>query len=369
MTTQAYLRHGVLGRVTVIAIVERGAVVSGFEVKYWPELDGLRALAVVLVMLAHAGVPGFRMGGVMGVGTFFVLSGFLITALLLREVDRSGGIALRAFWRRRVVRLIPALVLVVAAVWVSGVGPSVWETVGVLGYAANWLRVAGRPLSPLNHTWSLSIEEQFYVVWPLAMLGLLRWRRDLFEWIVILGVGSVLLRAMIWGRPGYQVNRVYFGTDTNAFLLLAGCGLAVLLVGGRVGRCPRWLGWVSVAGLLVLSGWEPSQWWAFVGGPTVGALAAVVAVWWMATNSVSGWRSRPVVEVGRMSYSLYLWHVPVFAWWHSRVGPFTPVGVVAAFSVSFGCAAGSYYLVERPLLRFKSPACASDHADVAASAG
>ena len=207
-------------------------------------LDGIRALAVVSVIAYHLGFS-WAGGGMLGVGVFFTLSGYLITDLLLSHWKRHAELGLRAFWIRRARRLLPALFVMLALVSVLTALVDAGSLAGlrrqVLSaalYFANWSTIAqhgsyfgrfARPL-PLDHLWSLSIEEQFYLVWPLVLLGgiwVLRGRRRLALATLLLAGGSIALMALLY-HPGYDPTRVYEGTDTRAFGLLIGAALALV---------------------------------------------------------------------------------------------------------------------------------------------
>lgn len=221
---------------------------SGARFPYQPALDGVRACAVLAVLLFHGGVAALP-GGFLGVDAFFVLSGFLITSLLLAERSSTGRTDLVAFWGRRARRLLPALLLVLATVAVV----SRWllpptelpalrlDSLAAVAYLANWrmmfrggdyFAATGAP-SPLQHTWSLGIEEQFYLIWPLVFLAAVvvaRGRRIRLILLVIAlagAVASALASALLYSPV--NVDRDYYGTDTRAVALLVGCGLAVLL--------------------------------------------------------------------------------------------------------------------------------------------
>ena len=232
-------------------------------------LDGLRAVAVLAVVLYHLNV-GWASGGLLGVGVFFVLSGYLITDLLLAEREREGAIALGRFWLRRARRLLPALwvMLVVVTLWIVFLDPS--QLGGIRGallaallYFSNWwyafqhvsyFASFGAP-SPLGHLWSLAVEEQFYLVWPLLLILALRFvhRRWLLVGLVIAGaLASAWAMAALF-QPGSDPTRVYEGTDTRAFQLLIGASLAIVLAeppadGASVGAAapgPRRPGWAG----------------------------------------------------------------------------------------------------------------------------
>jgi peptidoglycan/LPS O-acetylase OafA/YrhL len=223
--------------------VSRGAP----RLPYQPALDGLRAVAVLAVMLYHGQVAWVR-GGWLGVDLFFVLSGYLITSLLLAEWATSGGIDLKGFWSRRARRLLPALFTTLAAVAAYGAflaPPDTlarlrWDGLATLGYVANWRLLASHQSyfeqfadpSPLRHMWSLGIEEQYYLLWPLLLLGALRLARGrprpLLWGTLVAALASALAMAALY-RPGGDPSRVYYGTDTRAHTLLVGCLLALVL--------------------------------------------------------------------------------------------------------------------------------------------
>ncbi|HZU61962.1 MAG TPA: acyltransferase, partial [Solirubrobacteraceae bacterium] len=237
---------------------------------YLPGLDGIRALAVLAVILYHLGF-GWASGGMLGVGVFFTLSGYLITDLLLNRWRRHADLGLRTFWLRRARRLLPALfvmlavVSVLVAVFDSGaLGAFRRQALSAALYFANWSTIAqhgsyfarfAQPL-PLDHLWSLSIEEQFYLLWPLALLAgiwVLRGRRSLALCTLALAAGSLVLMGSLY-HPGYDPTRVYEGTDTRAFGLLIGAALAMLWpsrrpAGAHGVRVRRTLDAAGVAGL------------------------------------------------------------------------------------------------------------------------
>ncbi len=301
-----------------------------------PDIEGLRAVAVGTVVAYHAGFPGVS-GGFVGVDIFFVISGFLITSLLLREVERSGTISLAGFYARRARRLLPAasVVLVVTAVasWfvepVTRRGDLGTDVVTATFYAINW-SLAGRAVdylaedavpSPLQHYWSLSVEEQFYLVWPaLILLGLLLAsrrglsRRRVTGWMLT----TVAVASLAWSLHLTPTDpaRAYFVTTTRLWELAIGALLAFGV--GRAARLPRvvreggaWLGLLAVLGSAVVftrtTPWPGSA--ALV--PTLGCALVIGAGVAGPTTAGRLLSWRPLVWIGGLSYAIYLWHWPV----------------------------------------------------------
>lgn len=346
-----------------------------------PGLDGLRGVAVLLVVAYHA-LPERLPGGFVGVDVFFVLSGFLITALLLREKERSGSVRLGSFWVRRVRRLVPALVvmltLVSAATLTVGheTGSGLRsQVVGALTWTSNWIQIhqgwsySDQHLPPLlNHLWSLGIEEQFYLLWPLLLLAalvVLKRRVSLYA-VAALALASIALMAF-WYRTG-DPNRAYMGLDSHAFGLLLGAALALSaaphLIGsdaadettGTVSARRRTL--LAVLGLAVIMGFAAAVTWNsdanFLGGLGLASLASVAVIHAAANRgpvaSVLGWA--PLRWLGERSYGLYLWHWPliVFA---VRLAPPTDAELAASLAVAVAVlvSAMSYRWVEVPMCR------------------
>src|SRR2546421_2754268 len=273
------------------------------RLRYMPALDGLRAAAVVAVLLYHGDVAWAR-GGFLGVDAFFVRSCCRITILLFTEWQTAGGIDLPDFWRRRARRLLPALFLVLGAVAVFAAG---WapadmlqrlrgDAFAAIGYVENWRFIASGQSyfaqfaspSPLQHVWSLAIEEQFYLVWPPVFLLLLRLTRG--SRLVLLGItaamasGSAVLMAALF-TPGADPARVYYGTDTRAQSLLIGAALALLLDRRRVGTTRigrRFLhATAMVAALLLVWAWARTPedaTWLYRGGLALSALLVAVVI-------------------------------------------------------------------------------------------
>lgn len=330
-------------------------------------LDGIRGIAVLLVVLSHAGVPGLR-GGASGVTMFFVLSGFLITTLLLEEAEATGHIVRRAFYMRRALRLLPALVAVVFVACTfetarylagdsSGAALLPRAVVGALFFVANWFHVAGKPLGILDHTWSLAVEEQFYLVWPTAilLLGPL-WRRRprvLVALLLAAAAASAAERFLLWdGLP--SANRIYFATDARADALLIGCALAVVLTRIREVRVPGWLLVPAALAIAVASG-ASGQRFNLLWNPVLAATGGLILVAYVATRRRAGvleWR--PLVVTGRISYGLYLWHFPLIGMIDATFGPQEHgPGIIFLLVVPWLVAYASYRVLERPFLARK----------------
>ncbi len=248
---------------TTTSFEPRTATVESTALPQWqhvPALDGLRALAVVAVLLFHG---GYLQGGFLGVDLFFALSGFLITSLLIRDAGSEQGVRLGTFWGRRFRRLLPAVLtmIVIAALWAWLFG-SLADLAGVEGdgpwavfYVANWHFIAQSggywesftEPSMFDHLWSLAIEEQFYLVWPIAVLAIWRWSRRPVRTLAVICAVAIGLSflAMVLLYDGVEPTRVYMGTDTRAASLLVGALAATEPARGSPGEWPRRSGAVS----------------------------------------------------------------------------------------------------------------------------
>jgi peptidoglycan/LPS O-acetylase OafA/YrhL len=344
---------------------------------YVPGLDGMRAIAVLAVIAFHLGFS-WASGGLLGVGVFFVLSGYLITDLLVAEYRRRGRIALPQFWLRRARRLLPALfvMLFVVTGWVtlfdrSQLAALRSDLLPGIFYYSNWWFIfqhvsyfaAFGPPSPLGHLWSLAIEEQFYLVWPFLVLAGLKWignRRALIVITLVMATGSALAMAALY-TPDTDPTRIYDGTDTRAFALMIGAALALALPRDRAfppvapgaRRLLDAVGVVALAGIFVMF-WQTSEYDTFLyrGGLVLLSLltALVTAVVVHPGARLGRWLGwEPLRWVGERSYGIYLWHYPVIVLT-------TPLGAApdvlrAALQVaaSIGLAALSWRFVEEPV--------------------
>ncbi|MEN9936172.1 MAG: hypothetical protein RLZZ387_2751 [Chloroflexota bacterium] len=353
---------------------------SPAHLPYLPGLDGLRALAVAAVLLYHADLPVY--GGYLGVESFFVLSGFLITGLLLLDWQQGGRIDLKRFWVRRARRLLPALFLLLAGTLVltAALLPGELVTLGhdtlaAVTYVTNWYLIAGEqsyfdaierpPL--LQHLWSLAIEEQFYVIWPLVCAVGLRFlrRRGLLALTLLAAAGSAWLMAALYD-PGADPSRIYYGTDTRASALLLGAALAMVWVPGRVpaagsrrvGALLDAVGGVALLGIVAAYAMLHEQHpLLYRGGLLLVALgtALVIAASTHPAARAIPWllERQPLRWIGLRSYGIYLWHWPVMML--TRPGVDVPYDgwLLQAGRIGLACmlAALSYAFVEQPIRR------------------
>ncbi len=350
---------------------------------HWAPLDGLRAVAVLVVVAFHLGI-GWAGGGFLGVDLFFVISGFLITWLLVAERDRNGRIDVRGFWSRRVRRLVPAAVAMIAVTTLATrlwMVEEMWSAVrrdafASLAWVANWRYIADgtdyfdRLLgpSPLEHTWSLAVEEQFYLLWPLLLVGLLsRWlhRRR----AVLVGLSAAALTSSWWMAQLYDPaapDRAYQGTDTRAQQLLVGAILAWIVLNWPTGRFVavlrhRSVVWsAAVLFAVAVIGAGPSSGWLFDGGFLVVSLAGAVLVASCAVprgGALGLLSAAPLVAIGRRSYGLYLWHWPVIVFVGSPMGIDLPRWPLIALQLVVAAllTEASFRLVEFPAQRTRLP--------------
>lgn len=344
-----------------------------------PGLDGLRAVAVIAVIAYHF-LPDSVVGGYIGVDVFFVISGFLITGLLVRERTTRGRIDAPAFWTRRARRLLPALVLVVtvcsaAALVIGGdvlVGLGA-QLLGAATFSSNWIAIAQGSsyfddTAPdlFRNLWSLAVEEQFYLVWPVALLALLLLPRVWLRVgaVVALAAGSAVAMALLAGDG--DATRVYYGTDTHAFGLALGAALALTLSGRFTDAPPRggrgtaalaWIGAAAIGGIVVIALTMPEDDPVTTRGGLV-AVAVLTAVAIAGATAAASWLGRgldiaPLRWVGERSYGLYLWHWPVLVLAIAALPSDAPEWLAPAIAlvITVAAAAASYAWVETPVRR------------------
>lgn len=347
---------------------------------YWPAIDGLRAVAVVSVLFFHAGFS-WAAGGYLGVSTFFTLSGFLITSLLLSERDATGRIDTREFWSRRFRRLLPAALAALGLAVLYGAtvadADQVRELRGdilaCLAYVANWRFLFSEQSyadlfatpSPVLHFWSLAIEEQFYLLFPLLALGIFRWghgSRRVFVWVIGGLIAGSLGLALFFG---FSHDRIYYGTDTRAAELLLGALLAALVTGRALPRAVR--AGATIGGpialafmVLAMATVEQSTDALYHGGFVAFGLASTLVVLAATLTTgpvVSTLSLRPLVALGKISYGVYLYHWIVYQWLTPRRTGLTGSGweelslFALRVAVTLALAAVSYVLLEQPIRR------------------
>jgi peptidoglycan/LPS O-acetylase OafA/YrhL len=353
----------------------------GSDQRYMPGLDGLRAIAVLAVIAFHEQFS-WAPGGMLGVAVFFTLSGYLITDLLLHRWLLSGRLHLAKFWLARARRLLPALFVMLAIVtaWVTlldraRLGSLRGAVAAAATYSSNWYYIIQgqsyfsrfAPPQPLDHLWSLAVEEQFYLIWPwLLLLGVICLRHrstSAIRWLALptlaLAAASAIAMYVLY-HPAVDATRVYEGTDTRAAGLLIGAALAMVwpsIVASRASRAwTRALDVPSMAGLAVigLMVWRVGQYSPFLyrGGIVVlsVATAAVVAACacpGSVTGAALGWR--PLRWIGVRSYGIYLWHYPVIVLTSPATGPEGLARTLAQIAASIAIAALSWKFVEEPV--------------------
>jgi peptidoglycan/LPS O-acetylase OafA/YrhL len=359
---------------------ERGAAAAAPRSSFRPDVQGLRAFAVVVVVLDH--LFGWPTGGFVGVDVFFVISGFLITGLLLREYEKTGRISFVGFYRRRVKRILPVAILVlVSTVAVAYVlfgrarfQSTVVDAVWALLFAANWRFAAtgtdyfqsSGPVSPLQHYWSLAVEEQFYFVWPWLMLllfvlflrrGTRSGRRArLVTGIAITGLGAASFAWAMW-QTADNATVAYFSTFTRGWEL--GVGAALAVAAPALARLPEWcrpvLAWIGLAGmtaslfLITSESAFPGPWAAL---PVLSTALVIAAGCGAVTHRTLAVLTNPVSRyIGDISYSMYLWHWPLIVFGGILLAEGSPLDQALLIAAIVLASVYSYHLVEDPIRR------------------
>jgi peptidoglycan/LPS O-acetylase OafA/YrhL len=351
------------------------AGVDYFFPRYIKSLDGIRGILILMVLQDHLDLLRHSVG-FLAVNSFFVLSGFLITWLLISEWNDSGTINLKNFYFRRALRLFPALftMLVLFALYTCLVNPphtvrrDFHYILWALFYFTNWGQVLGCGdfMNYLAHTWSLSIEEQYYLLWaPILLLLLHRTesKTSLLWWTVLAVFCSVLIRAYYthFGMQGFfGFWRVSRGLDARADSLLTGCAVGIIISGQLLPR-RRWLEWalyvtaaISICGLIWVSWHQIYDPWMFYAGWFLASIFTAIILLHLvySPRGILHWilEAPPLVYIGMISYGFYIWHFPIINLIHDHFpGHWKVIGVAASVAASLL----SYYLVERPCLRLK----------------
>ncbi len=345
-----------------------------FRITYLPCIDGVRAFSILAVIMFHGGIP-FLSGGFIGVDIFFVISGFLITSLLIKEKEKTGRINIMNFFLRRIFRLVPALIVLLLVFNIFSVFAlekdiaveNFLDSFIVLFYSADWTRAMGlqRP-DWLGHAWSLSVEEQFYIIWPFIFIALLKVSKNYLSIALIvltMALASFACR-VVFTLHGFHPDRLYNGLDSRADALLIGCLCSLLL-------SSEWYPWVltklksihvlfyisliTLVTSAIVSRWTSPRMF-YLGYFIIAMCAAIIII--KLTISVNNSviekaLTQPVIVwIGKISYGLYLWHYPIFKimrfYEYSRVTTFI---FGTAFTFIFSVL--SYYFIERPFLLLK----------------
>lgn len=349
---------------------------SASRLGYLAELDGLRGISILLVYLHHLYYP-LMPGGFLGVDIFFVLSGFLITSLLVEEWSRKGSISLKDFYIRRALRLMPALLFLILIIGGLALAfPSsrraietyqgIWLT---LSYASNWLYAFGyySANNPLGITWSLAIEEQFYLTWPLLLSFVFRFKlgRRWVLYLLALLIGLISLHRGMLVEQGALIFRLYYASDTRADMLLIGCFTGLLISWNLLPHNRRLeilIKSLAAVGVIFLGYLAGTASWTDLGlylrGYTLVALSIAliltVVIIWPPKFALLILRFAPLVWIGRVSYGLYLWHWPVREFiYQRRILPASFAELMTAVVLSLLFTTLSYYVVEKRFLRWK----------------
>ncbi|WIY60757.1 acyltransferase family protein [Bacillus arachidis] len=347
--------------------------------RYMVGLDSLRGLAILGVILYHINF-NWMPGGFLGVAVFFVLSGYLITDILAIEWKRNKRIDLKNFWLRRARRLLPGMfvMLVVVLAWItifhsSLLGKMRGDSLAALLYFSNWWYIYHKlsyfdsfnQLSPLNHFWSLAVEEQFYVVWPFIISLAFRYIKQKSRIIlfIVLGAAASALAMAILYEPGVDPSRIYYGTDTRAFSLLIGAALALIWPSSRLANkiIPKArlildvVGGIALIVILVMF-WKTNQYDPFLyqGGMVLLSIATALLVANLAhpaSRIALFLRFRPLRWMGVRSYGIYLWHYPIIALTTPKVhaGEFSLTRAILQFVLIIVVAQISWKFIENPI--------------------
>ena len=306
---------------------------------YRPELDGIRALAILLVLAQHINLPSSTLAGMVGVNLFFVLSGYLITSLLIKEQDGTGRIDLRRFYERRVRRLIPALVAVLIATGalmaiMGRLGDYIGPAAVSFFYVSDIAKSIGYDLGYVGHTWSLAMEEQFYLLWPALLIFAPR------KWLAPLAIAGII------GAVALQLLLVpdnvlaHFRPDVRADAILWGCLIALIPV-----AVPRWAAAAAGIALFVVS-------FTFLWPYAIGLSSVLSAVFIAGAATLAPILSvRPLVRIGQISYGMYLWHALPVGLFEQQTLAGNVLAMAAVVAITIALALVSERWIERPFRR------------------
>lgn len=352
---------------------------AGRKLTHIPAIDGLRAIAIVMVILHHAVSPRTWFdGGRGGVDVFMVMSGFLISSLLVNEFDRDERISMPKFYRRRAYRLLPAFAFMLAGTVFYAVLLSVRDHHGIpsspfrgafyaLIYASNWAWAFGAAMPIyMIHLWSLAVEEQFYFVAPVAFAAMLR---RMSRASIVRVLGAVTIVGIVWRAivvaSGATAHRIDFGTDTHADGLLVGCILGVAFTSGLAPKLFASAPWKRTAGVGVLitlflitvvdqHSWPGVATWRPAVYALVGAAALISVINQDTGAHISFLTHKVMRRVGRVSYALYLWHLPIMFFFYRETGSWPlALKAIASTAISYGLAELSWHLLEVPAQKIR----------------
>ncbi len=352
------------------------------DFKHMPALDGVRGIAILVVMIYHLELlmpelHPFVKGGFLGVDVFFVLSGFLITSILLSEYEKTSTISLKKFYIRRCLRLIPAFWLFLICLYLfgsfllpefqAGLVYGGYDFIYAITYTMNWFSASNHGFdSNLNHAWSLSIEEQFYIIWSVVLFKVFSEKRK-HKQILFLTLGFVAVLCIsraLRGLLGTDMRTLYYSTDTRIDSLLIGCAASMIFIWKMVPVRELKSFWfktlcvVSVIGsLIILFGMSHEDLELYVIGLPIFNLSVAVMLYWLVSRQETLvhkiLKTRILRWIGNISYGLYLWHYLMYEYAKKE---FATSGsqILVGMTLAFAIAATSYYLVEKPFLRLKS---------------